>query len=94
MDQFFKRDPRTLDQRADLFRWTDELHTACLVLCKSRAPDVRSVSVSLALVSSTEAEALARERVRRIAEEYGLAWTARIAGDVLTATFARRTNRS
>jgi hypothetical protein len=94
MDTFFEHDSPTLDKRADLFQWVDELLTACLLLCRSSSRDVRSVSVSLPLRSSPEAEAHARERVRRIAEEYGQAWTAHFAGGGLTVTFARRTDPS
>jgi hypothetical protein len=89
MDEFSERGSPTLDQRADLFQWVDELHTACHLLCRSSAGDVRSVSVGLLLPRSPEAKALARERVRRIAEEYGVAWRAQVAADVLTARFSR-----
>ena len=69
--------------------WTDSLLTACLLLCRESAGMVSSVSVSTPRASSSVATTLDRERVRRIAEEYGLRWSVHFAAGILTARFGR-----
>ena len=69
--------------------WTDSLLTACLMLCRESTGMVTSVSVSTPRAASSAATTLARERVRRIAEEYGLRWSVHLAAGMLTARFGR-----